>query len=163
MFGLNKKDSVNQSIKYIARFLVKNIEKSKNIIGITGSYNNKKMKFSICKKICEEILEYKKSVCILDTDYMLNNTEKFETKSLSSVVFDEVIREEISNSSHSHDIVIMNAPCILSNVVSLDYLSLCNKIFLLERYMYTKYNDFENILGKLKDNNLVVSGIISYS
>ena len=94
---------------------------------------------------------------------MLNNTEKFETKSLSSVVFDEVIREEISNSSHSHDIVIMNAPCILSNVVSLDYLSLCNKIFLLERYMYTKYNDFENILGKLKDNNLVVSGIISYS
>ena len=163
MFGLNKNDSVNQSIKYIARFLVKNLEKTKNVIGITGSYNNKKMKFSICKKICEEILEYKKSVCLLDADYMLNNTEKFETKSLSSVIFDEVIQNEISNSSFSYNIVIVNIPCILSNIISLDYLSSCNQIFLTERFMYTKYNDFENMLGKLKDSNLIVSGIISYS
>ena len=37
MFGLNKNDSINQSIKYIARFLVKSIEKKKNIIGLKGS------------------------------------------------------------------------------------------------------------------------------
>lgn len=163
IFGLNKNDSVNQSIKYIARFLVKSLEKSNNIFGFTGSYDNKKIKFSICKKICEEILEYKKKVCMLDADYMLSNTEKFETKSLSSVVFDEIIQSEISNSSSSHDIVIINVPCVRSNIVSLDYLSLCNKIFFIERCMYTKYNDFEDILGKLKDNNLIVSGIISYS
>lgn len=163
MFGLNEKNSVDQSIKYIARFLVKNLEMSKNVIGFTGSYDNKKIKFSICKKICEEILEYKKSICLLDADYMLGKTEKFETKSLSSVVFDEIIQDEISNSSSSYDVVIVNIPCILSNIISLDYLSSCNKIFLIERCMYTKYNDFENMLGKLKDNNLIVSGVISYS
>lgn len=163
MIGSNINSSVDQSIKYVARFLVKHLDRSKNIIGITGSYNNKKIKFSICKRICEEIIEYKKSVCILDADYMLSNSEKFETKSLSSTVFDEVIKNEISDSSSSHDIVVINVPCLLSSIISLDYLSFCNQIFLIERYMYTRYNDFENILGKLKDNNLIISGIISYS
>lgn len=159
----NYEQKIEQSAKYFARFLIKSVEKKSNIIGFSSSYDNKRIKFVICKKICEEILNYNKSVSLFDSDYMLEDTENFETKSLSSSVFDDIIKNEIIDSSRTSDIIILNVPCLSNNVVSLDYLSICSKIFLVERYMYTKYSEFNSTLEKIKFNNLNVSGIISYS
>ena len=159
----NCEQQIEQSAKYFARFLINNVKDKNNIVGFSSSHDDKKTKFLICKKICEEILNYNKSVSLFDSDYMLEDTENFETKSLSSSVFDDIIKNEIINSSTTSDIVILNVPCLSNNVVSLDYLSVCSKIFLVERYMYTKYSEFNNALDKIKFNNLNVSGIISYS
>ena len=154
---------IEQSAKYFARFLIKNSMKKNNIIGLSSSYDNKKLKFAICKKICDEIINYGKNVLLFDSDYMLESTENFDTRSLSSSVFDDIIKNEIIDSSTIYDLVILNVPCIPANVISLDYLSICNKIFLIERYMYTKYSDFDITIEKMKMSGLEISGIVSYS
>lgn len=156
-------NQIEQSAKYFARFLIKKSTNKSNIVGLSSSYDNKKIKFIICKKICEEIINYNKSVLLFDADYMLENTENFDTRSLSSSVFDDIIKNEIIDSSTTHDLVILNVPCVPTNVISLDYLSVCNKIFLIERYMYTKYSEFNSTIEKMKLSGLDVSGIISYS
>ena len=154
---------IEQSAKYFARLLIKNSGNKNNIIGLSSSYDNKKLKFTICKKICDEIINYNKNILLFDADYMLENTENFDTRSLSSSVFDDIMKNEIIDNAVTHDLVIINVPCIPTNVISLDYLSICNKIFLIERYMYTKFNEFNNTLERMKMNGLSVSGIISYS
>ena len=156
-------NSIDQSAKYSARFFIKELGNNKNVIGISSSYDNKKLKFLICKKICQEILNYEKTVFLFDADYMLEKTENFETRYLSSSLFDEVIKNEIIVKKSKSDVVILNIPCITNNVVSLDYLSICDEIFLAERYMYTKYDELNSTIKKLQMNDLKISGIISYS
>ncbi len=162
MFNKKTKNSVEQSLGFISFFLLKNCKNEKNLIGLTGSYDNKKMKFSLCYKICEQISQTKK-VALLDLDYSdeLTNSKNFSIKHCESDI-SKIEFKKILDDFCDRDFVIMNAPCVLNNSKSLFYLEMCDKVFMVERYMYTRYCDYEKSVYLLKMGGVDVSGVISY-
>lgn len=162
IFNKKIKNSVEQSLGFISFFLLKNCQNERNLIGLTGSYDNKKMKFSLCCKICEQLSQTKK-VALLDLDC----SEKLKAPKNFSI---EYCESDISKTEFKKildgfcdcDFVIVNVPCVLSNFKSLFYLEMCDKVFMVERYMYTKYYDYERSIYLLETGGVDVYGVISY-
>ena len=156
------KNSVEQSLGFISFFLLKNCQNERNLIGLTGSYDNKKMKFSLCCKICEQLSQTKRVALVdLDCSEKLKDPKNFSIKYCESGISKTEFKK-ILDGFCDCDFVIVNVPCVLSNSNSLFYLEMCDKVFMVERYMYTKYCDYERSIYLLETGGVDVSGVISY-
>ena len=164
MFCLKRKSSTERSIKYIARYFVNLSKSGSKFIGITSSGNNKELQFFLCRKICKEILYFNSSVALVDADRnTLPENSNFKIISTNTDKVDNEVIMKILELKNKYDIVLFNVSSVLSNISSLDYLKTCDKVFSAERCMYTYYSDFENTLNKLKNNNMELSGILTFS
>ena len=149
---------IEQQIKCVSKTLLNfAYESSPNtIFGITSSCDNKAMKFNFCKKILQEMKSEGKNVYMIDADFLCenNNPNVYLCKSLDE------INKTLKN--QNENFVILNMPCVLTNADTIDYSKFCNKIFMFERYCYTKYENYEKSILQFKVNNIKISGIVTY-
>ena len=163
MFSSKKKD-IKQSIEYISKFLIDVSEQEKNLIGITSSSENSDQKFVLCSRICGVLTNFKKNVVLINFEQnSTDNKQELNILQFKMKTLNYESKSKILNLKSEYDLVVANLPSIILNAESIDYLKICDKIFSLERCMYTYYSDFERYLQRLKINNIKLSGIITFS
>ncbi len=151
MFGIGFKarDSFNESIKYISNSIIKiSQDGNGNVIGLSSSRPEKQYKLLFCKEIEEKIKEKNLKVKFLDFE---NKNDKIDC-----------VKSFINKEKENNDIVFVNIPSVSFFADSVEYAKLCDRVILLEKYMYSTYKDYEESIIRLKSFGVRLEGVIAY-
>lgn len=170
-YNLNKKEKLIYSIRYISNCLMKLSEDGAgNVIGVTSSLPYKNSKIEICKKICNKIKDTQNKLMFIDIDLNFKDNKKIYEKGNEN--FREVyllnwnsqeVLDFIKKEKENYYIIIVNIPPVSIIEEAIEYAKTCGRVVLLERYMYTTYKEYEEILIKLKTQNIKIDGVITYN
>ncbi|MDR1628419.1 MAG: hypothetical protein LBR79_06580 [Oscillospiraceae bacterium] len=167
---LRKYNRLCQSYLYVSNAILDiSANREINVIGMASSFTDKKGKDTICENVCENICKQGNKICLItadidinDKNYDLNETagdgfKKIKTQNISVNKLKELVEKEKNN-----DLVIINLPPVNIFAQALEYAKICKNILLIEKYCHSKYDEFENTIDILKQNNIAVLGIITY-
>ncbi len=165
-YKLDRNQKLLQSYKYVANSIIeiKNTN-SYNVIGISSSLNYKESKYIAVKNVYNQLIDKGLDALLINAELepesnsLVNKKGKiWEFKNLNVNDMKNIILEE----KEKRDLILINIPPILIMADALEYSKLCDSIILLERYSYSKYRDYENTIAQLNDNNINISGVITY-
>lgn len=153
-----------ESIKYIANSLLRISEDGNgNVIGISSSRFCRESKSDICEKVCEQIHDKGVDITLVDIDprelpNKKDNFNKICKDNMSIKELDVLLSEQ----REKNDIVIVNIPSVVFSADSVEYASVCGRVILLERYMYTTYKGYEEALARLNSYGVRIDGVVTY-
>lgn len=160
-------NALNESLKYIANSFVRFSQDGEgNVIGVTSSLDCSVSKLDICGKICSKITNKGLSSFLIDVNRRSSENIYKEQEFKSVICKDNILVNElveiINDVKTKNDIVLVNIPCIIISADAVEYARVCDRITLVEKYMYSKYKDFEDGLEKLKSNQIKVDGVVTF-
>lgn len=79
----------------------------------------------------------------------LNN---FTAKQLSSL---------IKENESDYDLILVSVPCVLVWSEALEYAKVCKNLILVEKYMYSYYKDYKNLLYELENSEVIPRGVVA--
>lgn len=172
-YRLSKRQKLEESFKYIATCLSSFTQTGKTtIIGITSTLPYKTSKSIISRELALYVSKMGNSVTYVDIDTpkksykkaIIRGENSFENfKELKAInqnftqVWDTLQQQKEPN------IIIINIPPLPLISQSIPYLKICDKVVLLERYLYTKYADYEDALIKLNTHRINLLGVVTYN
>ena len=170
-YAIDNHQSIKQSYIYISN-AIDDIFKNNsfNLLAFISSMPVKKEKIYICRNICRYMSNKRKSVLFINADITPDlKPQKDDTKNkdgykeiscvnLDVKEFEQLVRE----SEQKNDIVIVNLPPVAVMADSLRYAVSCGNAVLLERYLYSKYMDYENTVLMLKQAGVNICGVVTY-
>ena len=153
-----------ESIKYIANSILRISEDGNgNVIGISSSRFCKESKSNICEKVCEQIHNKGIDITLVDIDPRDRSNKK---DSFNRICKDNISIRELdvllSEQREENDIVIVNIPSVVFSADSVEYASVWGRGILLEKYMYTTYNGYEEALTRLNSYGVRIDGVVTY-
>lgn len=145
----NKNKILEESIKYIANSLIKNLHNNEaSTIGVSSSINCSKIKLSVCKALGEKVKLKGLNVKIIDLE-----EKNSDIKNLKNLITEE---------KSKNNIIFVNIPPIPLFADSIEYSKICDRIVLLERYRYSSYKNYEETLARIKAHGVKLEGVITY-
>lgn len=172
MFNLKtkKNSKIDESYKYIANSLDDIImQKNANVLAITSSYSNNFYRLVAENIVKKMISDDTRSLLMIDADVdddkkefvsLITSTEKIFKMNMVNVgkkEFKKIICENEAN----YDIIISVIPQVILKADALEYAKICKNVILIEKYMYSYYEDYENSLLQLKNANINIEGVIA--
>ena len=164
MLKKNMKESFKESVKYIANSLIElSKNDSGNVIGISSSRAEMVSRGKICENICCEISNKVENTAFInigsgEPGKTNNKLKEICKKDMPISELQEIINKE----KKDRDIVIVNIPSIVYTADGVEYAKLCDRVVLLEKYMYSTYKDYEEALIRLKAHGVKIDGVIAY-
>lgn len=154
-----KQKSYSLAANAIANLLVDKKTES-NVLGFTTSFENFTKKNQICLEICSKITEFSKKIFLINLEKEAIFSKNFETLNLYDINIQE-LADLIETKKTDYDIVIVNLPCANGSVMAINQTRTIKNVVLLEKYNYSKYESFENVVSALSQNSVKVLGIIA--
>lgn len=170
-YAISRDQKLKQSYIYIANALsgICESQKFKSMV-FTSSMPVREGKLCACRNICSQLGRTNKSVFFIDADIVpgkltnkLEITQKNGYKEIRCININiKDFNELLKKSEESNDFIIINIPPVSIMADSLEYARSCKNAFLLERYLHSKYKDYENTLLTLKQAGVEARGVIAY-
>lgn len=168
---LKKRSKIIQkeSYKYLANKIIRVYEKNnENLFGFTSSNNDFDFSNKILKRLVHNLSEKGLKVLFIESkidntdihDVLFTNISEYQkfikTINLKPIEFKKIINEN----KELYDIVIVSIPSTLIWADSLEYAKICENMILIEKYEYSYYSDYENLLLNFKEYDLKPIGVI---
>lgn len=166
-YSISKVQKHNQSILYAANY-INNIMSNTGhkIFAISSTLKNMDTRKIIINQISKGMINtynYKVLNCFCN-DKNSSEIEYINENSIDSVVnvgFKNL--ENVLKENHDkYDIIFVMLEPVNVFADALGCAKLCDSIIMIERYLYSKYNEFEKSLVYLKDNDINIDGVITY-
>lgn len=168
MLNLKKKrnSEIEESHKYAANTLSHiAAQKNKKIFAVTSSCFRLPYR-SIAKNIFEKVSG--KSLLLdvyidggeketVDQVTKFGDRHKIKLVNVSQKTFKRIICENES----SYDIILCIIPPVDLKADALEYAKICKNAVLIEKYTWSRYEDYENSLLRLKNANINIDGVIA--
>ena len=171
MFNFRKKKNaeIDESYKYTANALSDIItQKSKKIFAITSSCTREFYRLvaeNIFKKV---VIENTRSLLIdvrIDNDrqeFVGSVVQSGDKDKISLVnVSKKTFRKIICDNEANYNTILAVIPPVILKADALEYAKVCKNVILIEKYMYSHYEDYENSLLQLKNTGINVEGVIA--
>lgn len=85
------------------------------------------------------------------------NKDKMSLINASKKTFEKIICDNEAN----YDIILAVIPPVILKADALEYAKVCKNAILIEKYMHSRYEDYENSLLQLKNAGVNVEGVIA--
>lgn len=169
-YSIDKKAKSKQAIMYASNAIIDLLSRiDKNIIAVSSSIKDKEYRLHIMRNIASEIEGLGKKTALINIDFSNKTVEEDEIDSKGNLYKRTVVNPSVKEFNllvdelkNKYDVVIVNVPPIRVFSNALQYAKICENIILIEKYLYTRYNEFEETLDLLKQNYVNVLGIITY-
>lgn len=168
-FNVSKEEKQKQSILYATAHMCNILNTTNNkIFGVTSTLDNIETKKFIIQEISKSMskmhnLKVLNCICNVGSEKDLG-IEYMQDNSIDMVVNVNFtnINDILKENEYKYDVifVILDPVNLFANALSCA--KFCDSVIMVERYLYSKYNDYEKSLLYLKDNNIEVSGVITY-
>jgi|GEM_PF-6212955 len=166
-YKLKKNEKKEQAVEFCAGNLTNLTQKeNKKIFAVSTSTKNKNIKENVIESLSKTLSEDGKKVLIIkigvngeqfceqkDTLYPIINRENIHPSELL---------ELLSVEKDEYDIIFVDIPPVILFAKAVEYAKHCDCVLLVEKYLYSKYMDFEKTLSVLNGQDVLVSGIITY-
>lgn len=167
---LRRQSKLNQSYLYISNSILDILkDKEIKVIGITSSFVDKKSKSIICENICKNICDKGYKVCLITAyvdinskNYNLHEIVEKNIKIIRTQNISENKLQELINKEEEDSVVVVDISPINIFAQALEYAKVCKSVILVEKYCHSRYDEFENTLDILKQNNINALGIITH-
>lgn len=166
-YKISKSQKQKQSILYAAGYIHNIISDTDNkVFAVSSTLDNFNMRKFIITQISKNMSETY-SCKVLNCFCSLENGSKPEYINKNSV--DSVINVNLKNLSNvldenrdKYDVIFVLLEPVNIFAQSLNCARLCDSAIMIERYLYSKYKEFEKSLMYFAENNINVSGVITY-
>ena len=169
-YSIDKNAKSKQAIMYASNAIIDLLSRiDKNIIAVSSSIKDKESRLHIMCNIASEIAGLDKKTALINIDFSNETVEEDEIASKGNLYKRTVANPSVKEFNllvdelkNKYDVVIVNVPPIRVFSNALQYTKICENVILIEKYLYTKYKEFEETLDFLKQNYVNVLGIITY-
>ena len=161
-YKLNKEQKLEQSYIYLANTILNlNNNNNSKFICVTSSMENRMDKYLIAKNICNQIRKNGKNVLLLNVDTHYEKCDISNDMDINGMS-SKKLKKVFDDNRDKYDIVLINVPSVRLFANTIECAKLCDGTIIVERYLYTKYKDFEDTILRLKENNIKIYGLITY-
>lgn len=167
-YTLSASDLQQQAFQYVVNRLLEFIDRDhKKIFAFSTSNSYKAQKDNITKALAELSQQKGKRVLYVQCDQLSSGTDSIMLNTEQGVdVLQEPTVETLKLFLHEnrslYDMIILNLSPILYAAQASEYAKLSDGVFLLERYVYSQYSNYENTLLALKQQSISILGVIPY-
>ncbi len=168
LFNSNSKDDKQESYKYVANRLIDVYRKDrKKVFSFTSSSMSKEACLEVVKKFSDQISEKGLNTliiqaCISDKKDII---EVSDIKEKSLLTFNNLdpyeLKKIIIEKQDDYDFILVLIPSVILKADALEYAKFCDKIILIEKYMYCYYSSYEETLLRLKSAGIKPYGVIT--
>lgn len=167
---LQKDIRKKESYKYLANKIISICEKEKiKILGVTSTNYSCGIQGRVLEKLHDIFLEKNLKVLVINS---LISCKKSTDKSPSICSKNKNIitlenytakklNEFLQDNLNDYDIILVSIPSPLLWSEALEYSKVCKNVILIERYMYSLYKDYENLLFEFKNSDVSIKGVVT--
>ena len=159
-----------ESYKYLANRILSICEKEKiKILGLTSTNNKCDFQNQVLENLYEVFLEKDIKVLVVhavisaegdmgENVESANNRCKITTlNNFTAKQLSLLLKENASD----YDLILVSVPCVLVWSEALEYAKVCKNLILVEKYMYSYYKDYKNLLYELENSEVIPRGVVA--
>ena len=161
-YKLNKKQKLEQSYIYVANTIYNVMnDKGSKIVCFTSSLSNKLDKYLILKNVHGKMLNNGKNVLFINTDECVKDNSDVNFMNINDCS-KKILQDVLNDNKDKYDMIMVNAAPVRLFANAVEYAKLCDSTIIMERYLYSRYSDYESTILKLNQNNVKISGVVTY-